>query len=287
MRLWSWWLSTSSRETDPLPLALVRIGIAVVIAGDLLRGAWLGLVPWLWRPFSHGGLSTFQSPYAIIDNIAPLSGGPALVVVTIVAMAFVAAGVLTRPAMLVGLLAYSQLGHLYPPGDRAVDRLMRTGLLILLFSGSHLRLSLQRRLQGKPPVTAIPAWPADMMVFILVLVYLSAGIHKLGSSMSWVSFSGRPMLHRILTNPLAARVPRDLADQGMGLLHFLGFSTVALECSAVLLLTRLRPWWALGGVGLHLGIAATMNLGAFSFGMLAFYPLLFSAWLAGRQYKKT
>lgn len=285
--LWARWVAWCAREQDALPLALVRVGIALVIVWDLLWGAWLGLLPWLWRPFSHGGLSLVQSSVAIIDDIAPVSGGPALVGVTLAAMACVALGIATRPAMLVGLLAYSQLGHLYPPGDRAVDRLMRTALLVLLFSGSHLRLSLQRRLRGERGPASAPAWPADLLVFILVMVYLSAGIHKLGSSMSWLSLSGRPMLHRILTDPLSARVTVETADAWMPLVRVLSIGTIVLECSAVLLWTRLRPWWALGGAAMHLGIAATMNLGAFSFGMLAFYPLLFAPWiLAGARRDK-
>ena len=283
MKAWRWWVSCCARRSDPFVLALVRILVCVTIVGDLLRGAWLGLLPWLWRPFSEGGLSTVQSPYALIDNIAPVHGGPVLVGVTVAALSLAALGVATRPAMVVGLVAYSQLGHLYPPGDRAVDRLLRTVLLILLFSGSHLCLSLQRRLRGQPVVRSAPAWPGELIVFVLVLVYLSAGIHKLGSSLSWLTLDGRPMLHRILTNPLSSRLSVAFADAWMPVIRLLSMGTIVLECSAFLLWTRLRPWWALGGVAMHIGIAATMHLGAFSFGMLALYPVLFAPWILARR----
>ena len=38
----------------------------------------------------------------------------------------------TMVLIVFGALAYAQLGHLYPPGDRAIDRILRTALLILL-----------------------------------------------------------------------------------------------------------------------------------------------------------
>ena len=39
-------------------------------------------------------------------------------------------GVAARPALLIGVLAYAQAGHLYAPGDRGIDRILRTVLLI-------------------------------------------------------------------------------------------------------------------------------------------------------------
>ena len=50
----------------------------------------------------------------------------------------------------------------------------------------------------------------------------------------------------------------------------------------------LRRWWMLVGVGLHVGIAATMALGIFPYAMLALYPAFFhpdelpSRWVRGR-----
>ena len=37
-------------------------------------------------------------------------------------------------------------------------------------------------------------------------------------------------------------------------------------------------WWAIFGALLHVGLALTMELGMFPFGMLALYPVLFGPW---------
>lgn len=278
-RLWRWWVERCKRRTDPLPLAMTRVLVCAVIVIDLLRGWALGLAPWMWRPYENGGLSTFRSPFAIIDDIDPVNGGPALMWVSIVSLTFSALGVATRPALLVGLLAYSQIGHLYPPGDRGVDRLLRTVMLILLFSGAHKRLSLVRWWRSEPRVTEVPAWPADLIAFILVLVYLSAGFHKVGANPRWIVPSNNPPLFKILTDPLAAWLQPDNWDHVLWLFQMGSWYTILLECSAFLILTRWRPYWAVGGAAMHLGIATFMVLGMFSWGMLSLYPVLFAPWI--------
>ena len=80
--------------------------------------------------------------------------------------------------MLVGLLGLAQPGHL--------DPLVRTTLLVLLVSGSHHRLSVVRWLQKAIPVRQTAAWPADLLRFWLVLVYLSVGLNKLGAAPVWI-----------------------------------------------------------------------------------------------------
>ena len=51
-------------------------------------------------------------------------------VLTLTCMGLITIGRWMRPAIIVGVLAYAQLGHLFPPGDRAIDRIVRCGLLI-------------------------------------------------------------------------------------------------------------------------------------------------------------
>ena len=45
-----------------------------------------------------------------------------------------------------------------------------------------------------------------------------------------------------------------------------------------LLLTRWSKWWGLLGFSMHVGIALTMKLGIFSWGMMALYVVVFADW---------
>lgn len=264
---WSKWVARCARTEDPLPLALVRVFVCLCIVGDVLRVWSLGLVGVIWRPYESGGLTAFSSPWGLLGRW-PETAGPAAAVVVVVSLSLAALGVAARPAMLVGLVAYAQLGHLYPPGDRAIDRLLRTALLVLLFSGAHRRLALTG-----PRQAAIPAWPGGLLRFVLVLVYLGAGVAKLVADPHWLSPSGVPVLYRVLASPIDAHIDPIAATNWFWPIRLLGFGTIALELSSPLLLTRWARWWAVAGIGMHLGIAATMELGMFAWGMLAFYPL--------------
>lgn len=274
--LWARWVATTRRDMDARPLALVRILACVAILVDLLDLGRLGLIDVVFRPWGAGGLSVVQANANVLVDLSPTWGGPAAYAVALVCFVLVACGAWTRPALVLGLLAYAQLGHLYPPGDRAIDRLLRTVLLVLLFSGAHRRLSLTG-----PRADRVPAWPADTVRLLLVIVYLSAGIAKLQYQPGWLAVDGIPVLFRVMTDPLAAHVDPALAVEWWPLLRLLGWGTIALELSAPLVYTRFAPLWAMGGVGMHLGIALTMDLGMFSWGMLALYPILLARWFDG------
>ena len=281
-RLWQRWVAYTGREEDSLPMALVRILVPVAIIIDLLRVAQLGMVTAYWRTAADGGLSRFSGGNAFIDDLSPLWGGPTAWLVSVIALLLAALGIATRPALIVALVAYSQLGHLYPPGDRAIDRLLRTVLLILIFSGAHRRLSLWQRLRSIPAAVRIPAWPADLIRYILVLMYLGAGFHKIGSDPGWLNPDRPNPIYRILTDPMAGRLNPETFARWEGAAYALSLGTIVLECSAFLLLTRYAPRWAVLGAIMHLSIAATMHLGMFSWGMLALYPLLFAPWIIRR-----
>jgi len=275
---WARWVAFTGREMDARPLALVRILACVAILADLLQVGRLGLVSTLFRPAAAGGLSAVQDDAGVLVALSPAWGGPIAYGITLVGLGLAAVGVWTRPALVIGLLAYAQLGHLYPPGDRAIDRILRTVLLVLVASGAHRRYAVTG-----PRVDRAPAWPADTVRLLLVIVYLSAGLAKLQQQPGWLSLVGTPVLYRVMTDPLAAHVDPVSATSWFPLLRLLGWGTIALELSAPLLFTRFAPLWAIAGVSMHLGIALTMDLGMFSWGMLALYPILFAPLLERRS----
>ncbi len=270
MRLWRWWVERCERSVDARPLATTRVLLALCISLDLLRVLQLGLVPVLFRLGEDGGLTAFHDPHLIIHDWWGPSAGPIAMTLTLACMVLVMTGYGTRVAILIGVLAYAQLGHLYPPGDRAVDRILRTGLLVILFSGAVGPWWKLKRAQ-------MPAWPVDLLKFILVMIYLSAGLAKLIQQPAWLSWSAQPPLLRIVTDPLAAHMNPMIWDQWPWLFRLGSWGTIALELSSVLILTRWCRRWAMAGIAMHVGIYLMMDLGMFSLGMLSFYPVLLAA----------
>ena len=274
-RFWHWWVARSEREMDSRILAFLRISVPLVVIIDLLRLAWLGLVPFIFRTYDEGGLSRFQDEALFIESLSPQWAGPVAWLVALVFMGVIASGRWMRSAIVIGALAYAQLGHLYPPGDRGIDRILRTVLLILFFSQANRRWSMDPR----PALSRIPAWPVDLIRWMLVLVYLGAGVSKLMQQPRWLATSGTPVLYRILCDPMAARVDAVWAASFFGLWRVLGWVTVLFEISAFLAFTRWARYWALVGLGMHIGILLTMKLGIFGLGMLILYPVFFVPWV--------
>jgi len=274
-RMWAWWLARCDRETDVRPLALVRILVPWMVILDLLRVLQLGLVEVLFRPESVGGLSSFTDDSAFIHEWSPMWAGPIAFWVTIGCMLLVSVGRWMKPAILMGCFAYAQLGHIYPPGDRAIDRILRCVLLFLLFSKADHWWAFNK----KERLQRIPAWPVDLIKWMLVMVYMAAGLSKILQQPAWMAMDGMPVLYRIMTDPLASDMDPAAWTWAYPLFRFGSWSTIILEIGAVLILTRWCHWWAILGAMMHLGIAATMNLGMFSWGMLALYPVLLSPWL--------
>lgn len=282
-QLWISWKQYCDRDMDSRPLALVRILVPLMVILDMLRLVQLGLVEVLFRPWEAGGLSTFADSTAFIHSLSPEWGGLVAFALTLICMTFVGLGRYMRVAIVVGCLAYAQLGHLYPPGDRAIDRILRCALLFLLFS----RADEIWAWNSKRRATRIPAWPAQGIRFMLVMIYMAAGISKVAQQPNWLAIDGMPVLYRIMTDPLASNLDPEAWTWAFPLFRFGGWATIFLEVGAFLILTRWCRWWAIGGALMHLGIAMTMTLGMFSWGMLALYPLLLSPFfLEGTPGKK-
>ncbi|MGC4091547.1 MAG: hypothetical protein QM756_27435 [Polyangiaceae bacterium] len=137
----------------------------------------------------------------------------------------------------------------------------------------------------------------------LLWVYFSAAHHR--GKASWRLEGGFSAIADVLGDPHFARFAPGSFASLYPLMQLGSLLTMAFEFSAPLFLLfayyerrrdrggrlgewivrlRLRNVWLGLGVGLHLGIAASMELGIFPFGILALYPALvhpdeLSAWL--------
>lgn len=268
---WAWWVARVNRPVDVRPFALARISLALCVLVDQLQMWSVGMSGVAYQLSEYGGLGGFhRAQYWFLD--AGPAAAPALWVVWMVCMACVALGVATRPAMLFGVLAYAQLGHLFPTGDRGVDRIVRTVLLLLLFTNAHRCYALGNVLRRRPRLATTPGWAHDLVHLFLVVVYAAAGVAKVANN-GWWKLSGTPMLLRVLADPMAGRIDPDTRvwRSSAPLLRVAGMATVVWEVMSPMFLTRYARWWALFGVAMHLGIAATMKLGMFSYGMLSLY----------------
>ncbi len=275
-RLWRSWVTWCGREEDLRPQTWVRILVPLTILLDQANVLRLGLLPWFVVPWSAGGLSSSQDPMYVMGHVMPAEvAGYVTWTLMIVSLLLVLFGIANRPACLIAVLSYAQLGHLHPGGDRAIDRILRMVLLIWMFSDAG---------SGRPTARMGKAWPADFIRFLLVIIYLAAGIGKVAKQPGWLTMVEPPVLYRVVTDPMAAHMDAVALEPWFPVLHFFGLCTIALELSAPLLLTRFAPWWALCGAGMHIGIFLTMDLGMFSWGMLALYPLLFAPWIVGRRH---
>jgi hypothetical protein len=277
IRLWDRFVDATRRPVDTRPMALLRILVPLCIVFDLLRAVQVGMAPYYWRRFDAGGLSAFSGDDFVLGVLGP-DAGLIVMGVVLVSMVAVSLGVGVRPAIVVGVLAYAQLGHLYPPGDRGVDRVLRMVLMLLLFTPAHRRWALGNRITGRAPVTEMPAGAVLVLQWFLVILYLNAGIAKILQQPKWLALSGTPVLYRIMADPLAGRLDHLAWLWAWPLFRVGTWGTIVLELTSLLLLTRWAPWWGILGALMHVGIFATMHLGMFSLGMLSMYVVVFGPW---------
>ena len=296
------WVGLWDAREHPRSLALVRILMAAVLIWDLARVLQLDLVVPLFGPLEAGGMGdpTGRKNPPLLYQVLPATPGGAQAAVwgALGLSATLLLGVLPRlsAAMLVLLLA--QLALVLPPADRGIDMLVRNTLVLLAFSRCGDTLSIGARVRtgswvGRPDAS-VPAWPRQLLLAQLVILYFAAGVSKVASS--WTPFGGWSALYVAMRDPAFARIDPDLLDR-LYLLTQLGtVATWLWEWGAPLLLLaawyrntaerpgRLRAWfnrvnflhrYLLVGAVFHIGTHLTLQLGIFPFAVLALYPAAF------------
>jgi hypothetical protein len=308
----SGWVRFWDRREPADVLALVRIGVALVIVCDLLQAARLDLVELLLAPIEDGGIGP-TSRSAPIGELYTWIGASRTSAWLLFALTSLSAlslllGLFTRSSALLLVLAYAQLAHVVQLGDRGIDALLRSALLILACSRAGATMSLDARLfHGRwLRDDEQPAWPRYLILAQLLLMYFWAGMLKQGSS--WTSIGGYPALFIVLNHPHYASfaLPPALLGAAYPGLQLATITTLLFERGALLvpfllwlratrerggklrgLVARLRllELWVATGVLFHLGLAVVLDLGIFPWGCLALYPALASphsvrAWFA-------
>lgn len=286
-RALSRWVAFWDRHEPGSSLALIRIFVGVVIAYDLLAAAHYDVVQALWETPARGGMG-------LVPVALPL-GATATWAIATSASVTLALGLFSRASALVVLFAHAALAGMLPEADRGIDVLLRNALILLALAQCGATLSIDARWRTGSFVSArhVPAWPRHLFVVQLATMYFFAGIQKLAPP--WSSTDGYSALYFVLRDPHYATFDaRALLDRTYPLLQLSTFATLLWErCSIALPLvvfyreTAARTplarlfdkanlfWlWMAVGVGFHLMLAATMNLGIFPWGCLALYPAL-------------
>jgi hypothetical protein len=184
---------------------------------------------------------------------------------------------LIAPVMYVGSVAMMRWNWL--PFSAAQD-LLRHLTLPLIFVDSGAVWSLDallraRRTDGGPP-PELSIWPLRLLQYQVAIVYLSAGLWKMGIP----DWRAGVALHYVLNNPVYQRVPGVVPAGLFGATVALTYLTLAWELAFPFLIwfRRTRPLMLLIGVALHLGMWATIELGPFSPTMLVSYVAFLDPW---------
>jgi hypothetical protein len=115
----------------------------------------------------------------------------------------------------------------------------------------------------------VPAWPLWLMRVQVAIIYLSSGLHKFAYPM-WRDGSA---VHWAMNLNAFHRFPWPWPASLAPLEAFLTWSTLFFELTfwVFVLFRQTRPWILLAGIGLHLGLFLSLELGPFSPLMIVSY----------------
>jgi hypothetical protein len=291
---WERWSALVAEREDPLPLALVRVGVALVVLTHVSHVLLTGADAFVWVDATHGGLRALDaSPFAAATPLLARTIGWG----TVCASVCMGLGAATRLATIATYLGFRWLADLNGHAGGAYDEVLINSLFVLCFArcGETLSVDALRAHDTYHACVTVPAWPRWLLLGQLAIIYGSTGLQKL--SASWLPIGERDALWYILAQPDWQRVAFQVPPVAYPLTQLATAGTWIWEVSAPALIlalwyrrTRTRPgWWRaqfnrvdvrarylLVGVALHLGIEALLEVGAFSWAMLALYPCAWS-----------
>ena len=181
-----------------------------------------------------------------------------------------------------------------PMASGGHDDLIANGLWILFFVDSDTTWSISSKLKtGKwCCTTLVPSFARRLLLFQLIVMYSSTGLQKV--SAHWIPFGSMDALWYILQQPTWAKHNFEWLAPLFPLTQMATLGTWLFEVCSPLLLIALycnnparhssMPKWiqrilnlpfltafVLCGIGMHIGIWLTMDVGPFSFAAIAYY----------------
>lgn len=196
----------------------------------------------------------------------------------------VAVGYRTRSASVLSFLLLLSVGRRDPYVMNSGDALLRHATLFLAMTPAGAALSVDRWLADRERFWEVPRaapWGLRLLQIQLTFVYLFSSFEKLRGE-PWLQGTALADAWRI-TDLARFGVPLPVYDS-MVLTNVLTYSTLVIEVALAVLLwnRRARPYVALVGVALHVGIEVTMAVGFFSATAVSLYLTFMSSGTAER-----
>jgi hypothetical protein len=291
-RAFARWVAFWDRREPATSLAFARILVGAVLFLDMVLAMLKGAMPALLAPPPLGmgsGSGAFPeflpAPTFGSDDVAVFWWATVMLTSLLFALGF-----FHKVAGLLLALALVNLARFDPDGD-AIDSLYRVVVPILALSGANACCSLDAWIAsraGRSLPLLVPAWPRYLLMAQLLWMYFSAGHCR--DDVAWWPHGEFSAIGNVMGDPHFARFrPGSLASL-YPVTQIATAVSMAFELSAPLMMLTwlrydggrwgsiLRRWrvrwiWLGAGAALHLGIALTMTLGMFPYGVLALYPL--------------
>lgn len=286
-RFRDWYLGHLAAREDGAAIALVRIalGLAVLllVVPFVATDAGPEIVAFAFCDDDVGGYrGIVGTPGIRFFGGARPEVALGLLTAAAVAAVFMVLGLFGRlPALVAGVtthIVFIQNSDVSGGGDA----LLGNALFLLLLANCTQTLSLDARLRTGRFLdpTPIAAWPRKLVLVQLAIVYTVTGVQKLVSS-AWTPLDGFSALYQILQSPQWARDPDLVVWTGGWLVlpaALLSIVTIVWEVFffVVLIDRRWRWLFAVTGIAMHAGILLLMEVGAFSWLSMSFYPAMFA-----------
>jgi hypothetical protein len=257
-------------EIPPHSFALLRIALGLM---GLVSLAGLTPVETFWpldglTPLSADGSG--PRAWLFAHGFGTVAGW-AMFLSLVVVFAAMTVGFWSDAAVLaafVGLIAQDHWNH--NPLSSAHQVLIVT-IFCLIWTETGRVWSLDARLRGQlhDAGARTAAWPLWLMRCQVAVIYGSTGLHKLAYPV-WRDGSG---VHWALSLNVFHRLPWAIPPEAATVVALASWGTLSFELlfPVLVMVRRLRRWALIAGIGLHLGLWATLELGPFSWIMLATY----------------
>lgn len=299
MKAWSRLVALMSTQEHPRALALFRIALGLCGIYTIATVMLHGVVDDVWMDVADGGYRALSKGNYLVEWLGGKS--PEMVwgmsIAALVSASLVTIGAGGRLSVFVYLWTFTAATDFNSQASGSYDELLSAAVFLLLLTPATRTLSVDCRIRtgswrDDTPVYAFPRW---MAVFQIVLVYWATGMQKL--SFYWVPGGEWSALYYIMQQPSWQRVDMSwvayvypLTQAATGLTWFweIGAPFLLLafyfrrtpgkrgRLRGLFNMLDFRSFYALIGLGLHIGIWAAMEVGPFSWVSLAYYICFFS-----------
>lgn len=294
-------VTACSATEDATAQALFRIAIGLCVLFTLLDVVFAGLVDVLWVDQAYGGMRPLKGLPWLIEWLGGATPEVmhALVALGVLGGVFLVLGIGGRVTAMLSLLVVGSIVDVNGHAGGSYDELLSNALWLLVLSGGHKTLSVPAKLSTgswwpEAPIYAFPRWLA---IWQLCLMYGTTGLQKV--STYWVPGGESSALYYIMQQPTWQRADMSWVAQFYTLTQAATLITWFWEVFAFFwiltvwyaatpdrpgrlrsLSNRLQLRWVFAaiGIGMHLVIFATMEVGPFSPLSLSFYVLLAHPW---------